>query len=315
MDKINDYRSDFIRKYITLTYTYIDFYNETSINIVYNLFKNDVLSTNIINDSNIFVYYAIYYDIKNMTDKKLEHLNSACSLNNSYAINNLGFHYQDTKPCKAFDLYQTAYKLGNIDAINNIAHCYSNGYGVKNDPNTAIEWYIKAIDHGHFKAINNLGNHYYKYAYSNDQYYKKAVECYRKGITLNNVCCTKNLAECYYLGHGVTQDYMQAFNLFREAADKGNKIAQQYVGECYKNGYGIEVNYFEAIRYYKLCECDQDVDIRNLLFHNINEIIVSVDAIEKENEELMLINEHLKYFPGSDFDQAEYDFSLSNQKL
>jgi TPR repeat protein len=52
-------------------------------------------------------------------------------------------------------------KLGNVDAIQRISHCYSEGKGATKDINEAIRLLKVAISHGNADAMCDLGAIYH----------------------------------------------------------------------------------------------------------------------------------------------------------
>lgn len=57
------------------------------------------------------------------------------------------------------------------------------------------------------------------------------------------------LARCYQLGIGVSQDFSKALDLYRMAAAAGDTYAQWQIGNCYYHGIGIEKDVIEAFRW------------------------------------------------------------------
>ncbi|MBO5694798.1 MAG: protein kinase, partial [Lentisphaeria bacterium] len=72
------------------------------------------------------------------------------------------------------------------------------------------------------------------------------VKRYRKAAEQGDAKAQNNLGDCYYKGHGVTQDYKEAVKWYRKAADQGLASAQCNLGVCYEYGHGVEKNLTEA---------------------------------------------------------------------
>ena len=89
---------------------------------------------------------------------------------------------------KSFELYKKGANTGNSDDMLNVANCYKNGNGCKQDYKLAFEWYKKAVEHGNTAAIYPL-------------------------------------AMCYKNGHGCEQDLKLAFKYFNEIAETGDANA------------------------------------------------------------------------------------------
>ena len=58
------------------------------------------------------------------------------------------------------------------------------------------------------------------------------------------------LGECYYRGHGVTEDSEQAVYWFGKAAESGHVVAQYKLGKCYESGLGVAKDYMQAEKWY-----------------------------------------------------------------
>ena len=57
---------------------------------------------------------------------------------------------------KAFDLYKTAAKKGNVDAQRSLASLYELGEGTEKNIEKAIYWYKKAKENGCLEAKESL---------------------------------------------------------------------------------------------------------------------------------------------------------------
>ena len=63
----------------------------------------------------------------------------------------------DANAVAALDLYQEAYRLGNMQAAVSIGRCYDDGIGVKRDEGTAVQYYIEAANACIPDGMHNLG--------------------------------------------------------------------------------------------------------------------------------------------------------------
>ncbi len=99
-------------------------------------------------------------------------------------------------------------------AMQQLAMCYENGYGVEKDIKQAVEWYKKAMNHGNKSAIVSYGR-----------------------------CCQNGL--------GVEKDLVKAYNLFQKAAVQKEHAGGMYeLAKCYEYGLGVQPNPSEAARWY-----------------------------------------------------------------
>ncbi|KAI9201955.1 Sel1 repeat protein, partial [Polychytrium aggregatum] len=86
---------------------------------------------------------------------------------------------------KAAELYRKLAELGIPQAQNTLGRCYESGEGVKQDFNTALEWFSKAADQGsHSDSKSCIGS-------------------------------------CYYYGQGVSKDWKKASEWYSKSADQG----------------------------------------------------------------------------------------------
>jgi TPR repeat protein len=281
-------------------------------------FESNKVSTKLLGDCYIY---------KGKHAESLKWYLKAAELGNSIAMYLLGNIYYTgiyitQNYTEATKWYQKSVDNGNINAMNTLGLMYHQGIVIPKNLSKACELYKHASDLGSHDSMNNLGNYYYCFG---NGIYNEAMKWYNKGMKLGNIHCIKNVAECYFHGNGCNQDYKQAFELFLKAANLNNAVAQHYVGQCYEKGFGTEINYIEAIKFYKACISNKDstdicskakflltckADLNKLMKNKFIVIVKMFDELDKENEQLMFANDHLKYFPGYDLDQANHDFSL-----
>ncbi len=185
-------------------------------------------------------------------EKAFNLYNKIADLGDSDVINRLGFLYKKIKnnPEKAVEYYTKAAVLGNPKAQYNLALCYENDYGVKQDQKKAVELYTKAAEQGYAVAQRNIAICYYN-GKGVERDYKKAVEWYKKGAEQGDIGAINNLGACYINGTGVERDAKKAVELYTKAAELGNDVSQKNLGDCYKNGTGVERNYDTAEYWYK----------------------------------------------------------------
>ena len=164
---------------------------------------------------------------------------------------------------KAIDLYKRVYELGSGEAANrigviyhnqnnseeavkwyrkgfdkgydwsgyNLALSYSNGTGVPQDKQKALELYKEVYDlenSASGSSANAIGNVYYR---QND--YEESIEWYNKGIEKNSGWAYYNLADCYYDGNGVKKDKNKAYELYKKAAELGIEEATSIINNWY----------------------------------------------------------------------------------
>ena len=114
------------------------------------------------------------------------------------------------------------------------------------------------------EEANNMGYSYFN-GIGVDKDYEKAVEFWKKAVSLGNVQAHNSLAICYLQGFGVEKDYDKVFNLSKVAAEKGIANAQCNLGNCYYNGIGVYRNKNEGVKWFeKAAEQGHSVALLNL---------------------------------------------------
>jgi len=81
----------------------------------------------------------------------------------------------------AFEWYRKSAEQGHRSAQCQMAHCYEDGMGVKEDYKEALIWFHKAAEQGDIHALRCLSE---RYRYQDD--YDKAAECLQKLIKLGD---------------------------------------------------------------------------------------------------------------------------------
>jgi tetratricopeptide (TPR) repeat protein len=131
-----------------------------------------------------------------------------------------------------------------------LAMCYANGDGVKQNPERAFDWFRRAARLGHPDAMLQLGLRY-EGGDGVDQDYDRAFKWYLKaaeaGVPLGNCC----VAGAYQEGKGVEKDLAKAVEWYRRGADLDDAPSQAELGECYELGKGVKKDLAEALRWYE----------------------------------------------------------------
>ena len=149
-------------------------------------YNNSVLVLNI-TDTTILKNLAKYYRYELKNNKNYElFLQSACKLNDTEAMEMLGFYYLSFK-LKNYELaityFITAYENGNTKTAFNVGAIYDKCFKKYDD---AKIWYLKGYNHGCTKCICNLALLYKKHENNNVLMKKLILE----GVEKN---CIKSL--------------------------------------------------------------------------------------------------------------------------
>lgn len=165
---------------------------------------------------------------------------------------------------KAFEYYQKAATIGNLQAIYKIGTFYEDGNVVTKDEARACQLYQKAAEGGCIEAQSNLGK---MYAYGRgvqrnndlafDWTYKAAIRGHTKAQC--------NLGVMYEEGIGVIQDFKLAIYWYQRATEQNLPDAQCYLGMLYYKGRGIEKDIKKGIEWYQLAAKNGFLEAQNAL--------------------------------------------------
>ena len=123
------------------------------------------------------------------------------------------------------------------------------GKGVTKDDNKAFNWWLKAAQNGHIKAMFCVGS-------------------------------------CYGEGKGVSKDIVKAFEWFLKAAENGDTDSMHNVAYCYSYGIGVAQDLRKANEWRSKAE--KPVDEKELLRQEVKKRLqgiggdVNLDAIVEE---------------------------------
>lgn len=235
-------------------------------------------------------YYGIYYHhIQRDYDKTKMYYLMAINEKNYNSMNNLANYYYniEKKYDQAKELYMIAVNNNNnIYAMVNLAKYY---YNIEKDYDRMKKYALMAIEHKCSDAMHFLGWYYHTVEKQYDQgkkYYLMAIEhkhpnaMYNLAVYYQNVEKDYNQMKKYYL-MAIEYDYSDAtVNLCKYYQDKQkwNKALDVYMRD------------FRTF----------ETEIKNLLQHEgvLLYLLEKRSSILRENKELKLENEHLKYKPG-----------------
>ncbi len=133
-----------------------------------------------------------------------------------------------------FENYKELVKQGDAKAKYNLAECYENGIGTKQDFQKATKLYKEEIKKGNSKAIYRIAQCYEKIAKikSDEKYLDKAIKYYER-LENNNAEACFALSNIY--GKGIKKDEDKEFIYCKKAAEIGH----------YKASYKLAVKYYD----------------------------------------------------------------------
>jgi hypothetical protein len=145
------------------------------------------------------------------SEKNLEE--SMISLNSAWSSSSI-----ETKQRKALD--------GDIDAMLDLANCYSNGVKCAKNPKAALMWFENAAKAGSYLGMVNAGQMLLHGRTGLDANKNKACEWFKMAVDKGeSKTAMFHLAECYEKGWGVQENVIQALLFYRASAAKGDKRA------------------------------------------------------------------------------------------
>ena len=136
-----------------------------------------------------------------------------------------------------------AAEQGHLKAAELLGECYLNGWGIKKDRQKGVVYLEKACLQNSLSALEVLGKYYL-----DRRYWRKAIECLKKGSSQGSVVCCGLLADVYYQGNGVTKDVGLALDYLRQAQslDPEHPLVCYLWGLFYMNGVGVKKDSLKA---------------------------------------------------------------------
>ncbi len=263
---MEEYIKSILSKYNSL---YVTIDNDNDLKIIYDLFKNNIVSDDNITSICSF-YYGYYYQyVKKEYDLMKKYYLIAIDKGNSDAMCNLGLYYESIE--KNYELMNKYYLMAidkqNSVAMNNLGYYYQN---IDKNYELMKKYYLMAIDKGNSSAMNNLG-FYYKKIENNyelmDKYYLMAIK-----NNINIIYIIKNIINELMIYNNKNPNQIK--NILTIIFNYDNREINDYMYDIYK-----------------------DV------------ILKTIKETLNENKEQKLIIEDLKYRPdGVGYQEAKEDF-------
>lgn len=149
---------------------------------------------------------------------------------------------------------------GDLNAIFEVGHRYSDGIGVKRSFKDAAKWYELAASRGHALSQYRIGNFYEKgHGVKADP--EKAAIWYEQAANQGNALAMHNLAVLNAQGViGTEPNMIRAVELFEKAADLGVKDSQVNLGIMYTQGMGADKNLEAAYKWFAIANRAGDQD-------------------------------------------------------
>lgn len=159
----------------------------------------------------------------------------------------------------AFNLYETAYKKGNVLAGVKLALLYSDGLGVEQSKEKAYQLFLIAQNYGDPLAKAWISE-YYRMGYAVPQDKAKAKEILENCLSdLEQMCACGDAEAQYYLGYeylyglSLEKDQYKAVSLLKKAYADGVISAGVALADCHFNGWGCAIDKNWAVALLEAC--------------------------------------------------------------
>ncbi|MDK1287754.1 tetratricopeptide repeat protein [Pseudoalteromonas umbrosa] len=150
----------------------------------------------------------------------------------------------------ALTLLQDAAKAGNAIAALEVARLYENGIIEPPNMPLAFDWYNTAVMLGEVNALNKIAEFYWL-GKGVDKSEHKAIEAISLLAKAKQFNVASFVGEHFYLGINVDNDFSKARHYFMQAAEQNDDVALNALGVIYRDGLGVEANTGLAIGYFK----------------------------------------------------------------
>ena len=139
---------------------------------------------------------------------------------------------------------------GDAEAMFIISCYYFNGYFVKKNDASTIEWLERAATSGYAIAQNCIGA-WYEEGYIVEKDQVEAVKWFKMSADQGNLMGQTCLGNAYEFAKGVAQDFEKAVYWYQQAAEKGDAEGQWKLGYMYSSGKGVEKDTALAVYWYQ----------------------------------------------------------------
>ncbi|MBR0092195.1 MAG: sel1 repeat family protein [Lachnospiraceae bacterium] len=200
--------------------------------------------------------YATWLEEDN--EKGLTYFQKAADKNHASAMGEIGWNYLngyvgEADPALGEEWMNKAGESGDASSYFSLGNAYANGrFGLPQDDERAVMYYQKAVDMGHWSAMNTLG---LKYLGGDgvEQDSKRGVELLLRAGNNGGAVAYTNLGNYYYWGTVLDLDYEKAYEYFCKSAGMGDESGMYMMARLYAEGAGVEENPKAALAYSLMC--------------------------------------------------------------
>lgn len=200
----------------------------------------------------VAAFYLFGYEVARDMGEAIKWYKKAAQLNSPVAYHNLGFIcFQDAELHDvAINYFKKATELKYADSAYMLGVMLLYGYGTEKNLKAALDYFVSAFTLGKHYTCRPLGDLYFQGAFDNGkQNPDKAIEWYLRGVDKEVLSCIEVLGDCYYFGFGVEIDYDLAYDFYKTAAERGSVNAAFMIGSMYLSGESVKKNYQEALKW------------------------------------------------------------------
>ena len=179
---------------------------------------------------------------------------------------------------------------------------YMMGQGVPKDKKKAVEWWMRAVDQGEYRAMHWLGMAYERgdgvakddwkalelFRRSDDEGWDPAsqklmsfAKTYNADAEKGNPSAQFFMGVAYENGYGVERNFATAAELYRKAAEQGHPGAQAYLGYCLLSGQGIEKDAKKAVEWFQKAAGQENPEAQQ----NLGRCLFYGEGCKKNREE------------------------------
>lgn len=191
--------------------------------------------------------------VKIMDKFRLNKLRKEADKGSGFAITELARCYYEGDGVKddiqkAFQFIEKAAHLAYTPSYHLYGQLLINGEGCIKDEKKGIEWVRKGAIENNCEAQCLIGRYYFEGVYGLSKSYDKARMWFEKAYNSGSIEATILIGIMYLEGDGVDVDFKKAVIYFKEAVEKGDEEARYLLGLCIFDGNGIERNRIKGLR-------------------------------------------------------------------
>jgi tetratricopeptide (TPR) repeat protein len=206
--------------------TYVSILDQTILELVYNLFVNDIFPKVIPDDGILYNYIALYFKEQKDHDNMMKYYQMAIEKGIVYTMNNLGHYYKEQEDYDNMKKYYLmAIGQNNSNAMSYLGYYYQE----KKDYVNMMKYLLMAFGQNNSNAMSYLG-----YYYQEQKDYVNMMKYLLMAIDQNNSNAMNYLG--YY--YQEQKDYDNMMKYYLMACKKGSRYANDTINDYleYKNG-------------------------------------------------------------------------------